>query len=120
MVDVIEMKHRVAAIKARLMPVGAGQQNRNQKLLSLLEAVELNYVRMQRENIALRLAESAARSEVRQLRKLLREVLSLAESERAVTPGLAPDDLDDLIARLDEIAAAAARTPEGTAPGTDR
>lgn len=120
MVDVIEMKDRVAAIKARLMPAGAGDQDRNQRLLILLEAVERKYVRMQRENLALRLAEATARAEMRQLRKLLRDVLSLAESEHAIAPGLAQDDLEDLIARLDEIAAAAARTPEGTAPGTDR
>jgi sugar-specific transcriptional regulator TrmB len=110
MVDVIDMKHRVAAAKARL--ADAGKQDRDQKLLSLLEALERKYLRMERENRALRMAESAARVETRQLRKLLRDMLSLAESERAIAPGLAQDDLEHLIERLDEIAAAAARSSD--------
>jgi hypothetical protein len=120
MVDVIDMKHRVAAAKARLTTADAGNQDRDQRLLSLLEAVEKTYRRMQRENRALRMAEAAARVETQQLRKLLRDVLSLAESERAIAPGLAQDDLERLIERLDEIAAAAARTTDESACGTER
>lgn len=118
MVDVIDMKHRVAAAKARL--ADAGKQDRDQKLLSLLEALERKYLRMERENRALRMAEAAARVETRQLRKLLRDMLSLAESERAIAPGLAQDDLEHLIERLDEIAAAAARSSDEPIRDTER
>ena len=114
------MKHRVAAIKSRLAAMDSGGEDRDQRLLHLLEAVERKFSSLQQENQVLRLAEAAARDEVRQLRSLLQDVLNVAESEPAIDPGLPRQDLENLIARLNHIAATAAPAPKKAAAGLDR
>jgi septation ring formation regulator EzrA len=119
MVDIIDMKHRVAAAKARFRASSTGEEDRGRKLLHLLEALERKFSRLREENQALREAEANARDETRQLRNLLQDVLNLAEANTSNRPGLPQDQLEQLIASLNQIAASRAASRNG-APNSGR
>lgn len=120
MVNIVDIKHRLSATRARLRFARAGGEERRRELLSLLDTVERKFADMQRANQALRVAEAAARDEARQLQDLLQDILRLAESHQANRPALPQAKLEELSQRLNEIAASAARSPCETSPEPDR
>ena len=107
MVDIIDMKQRVAATEAKLKAANAEGEKRSRRLLRLLDAVEQNFSRNQQEIRALREQQAAAAGEIQQLRNLLQVMLTLAEASKASRPSLPHSDLQQLIKRLNEMAAAA-------------
>ncbi len=124
MVDIIEMKQRVAATEEKLKAANAKGEQHGQRLLSLLQAVETNLARNQNEIRALREEQATANDEIQQLRNMLQVTLTLTETSSASRPSLPHRDLEGLFKRLDEVVANANRDfdevsgePETPAPG---
>ncbi len=109
MVDIIEMKQRVAATEKKLKAATAEGELRGQRLLSLLQAVESNLSRNQNEIRTLREEQSAAKDEIQQLRNLLQATLTLTDTSSESRPSLPNVELESLFKRLNEIVANANR-----------
>ncbi len=109
MVDIIEIKQRVAATEEKLKAANAQGEQQSQRLLSLLQAVESNLSRNQNEIRALREEQAAAKDEIQQLRNMLQVTLTLTEASSESRPGLSHRELEDLFKRLDEVVANANR-----------
>jgi septation ring formation regulator EzrA len=109
MVDIIEIKQRVAATEEKLKAANAQGEQHSQRLLSLLQAVESNLSRNQNEIKALREEQSAAKDEIQQLRNMLQVTLTLTETSSESRPGLPHRELEDLLKRLGEVVANANR-----------
>lgn len=119
MVDIIDMKQRVAATKAKLKAANAEGEKRGERLLRLLDAVEQIVARNEQDIRALRQQQAAAAEEIQQLRNLLQVMLTLAESSKASRPSLPHGELESLIERLNEIVAAAAPSAGESARETE-
>lgn len=109
MVDIIEMKQRVAATEEKLKAASAQGEQHSQRLLSLLQAVETNLTHNQNEIRALREEQAAARDEIQQLRNMLQVTLTLTETSSDNRPSLPNRELESMFKRLDEIVANANR-----------
>ncbi len=109
MVDIIEIKQRVAATEEKLKAANAQGEQQSQRLLSLLQAVESNLSRNQNEIRALREKQAAAKDEIQQLRNMLQVTLTLTETSNESRPGLSHRELEGLFKRLDEVVANANR-----------
>ena len=109
MVDIIEIKQRVAATEEKLKAANAQGEQHSKRLLSLLQAVESNLSRNQNEIRALREEQAAAKDEIQQLRNMLQVTLSLTETSSESRPGLTHRELEGLFKRLDEVVANANR-----------
>ncbi len=109
MVDIIEMKQRVAATEEKLKAANAKGEQHGQRLLSLLQALETNLARNQNESRALREEQAAAKDEIQQLRNMLQVTLTLTETSSESRPSLPHRDLEGLFKRLDEVVANANR-----------
>ncbi len=109
MVDIVEMKQRVAATEEKIKAAHEKGERQGQRLLELLQAVESNLLRNQSEISALRSEQAAAKDEIAQLRDLLQATLSLTDSVEQTRPSLPNRDLEGLLARLDRVVEAAGR-----------
>ncbi len=109
MVDIIEMKQRVAATEKKLKAANAEGEQRGQRLLSLLQAVENSLSRNQNEIRTLREEQSTAKDEIQQLRNLLQVTLTLTDTSSKSRPSLPNGELESLFKRLNEIVANANR-----------
>ena len=110
MVDIIEMKQRVAATEKKLKAANAEGELRGQRLLSLLQAVESNLSRNQNEIRTLREKQSAAKDEIQELRNLLQVTLTLTDTSSESRPSLPNGELESLFERLNEMVANANRS----------
>jgi len=127
MVDIIEMKQRVAATEEKLKAANAKGEQHSQRLVNLLQAVETNLLRNQNEITALRAERAAAEDEIQQLKNMLQATLSLTETSSKSRPSLPERDLQILFNRLNEIVANTNRDfeellgePETPAPGSPK
>ncbi len=120
MADIVDMKQRVAATEAKLKAANAEGEKRSRRLLQLLDAVEQNFSLNQREIRALRQERAAAAEEILELRNLLQEMLTLAETSKASRPSLPHGELENLIERLSQMAAAANSNPDAAAGEADQ
>ncbi len=109
MVDIIEIKQRVAATEEKLKAANAQGEQHSQRLLSLLQAVEANLTRNQNEIRALREEQAAAKDEIQQLRNMLQVTLTLTETSGESRPSLPQRELEGLFKRLDKVVANANR-----------
>ena len=109
MVDIIEIKQRVAATEEKLKAANAKGEQHSQRLLSLLQAVEANLTRNQNEIRALREEQAAAKDEIQQLRNMLQVTLTLTETSSESRPSLPQRELEGLFKRLDKVVANANR-----------
>lgn len=107
MLDITEMKRRVAATEAKLKAASADGEARSQRLLDLLETVETNFSRKQQEIDSLKEQQAAAAEEVQQLRNLLQVTLTMAETSKIDGTGLSSGELESLIGRLSQVAESA-------------
>ncbi len=98
--DIANMKQRVAAKEAKLY-AALGRRKRNARLLDLFDAIEKNLAHRQQQIVRLEEEQGRVLEEVQQLRNLLHDMLTMAESEHERGPRLpASDHLDQLIDRL--------------------
>ncbi len=109
MVDIIEIKQRVAATEEKLKAANAQGEQHSQRLVSLLQAVEANLTRNQNEIRALREEQAAAKDEIQQLRNMLQVTLTLTETSGESRPSLPQRELEGLFKRLDKVVANANR-----------
>jgi septation ring formation regulator EzrA len=109
MVDIIEIKQRVAATEEKLKAANAKGEQHSQRLLSLLQAVEANLTRNQNEIRALREEQATAKDEIQQLRNMLQVTLTLTETSSESRPSLPQRELEGLFKRLDKVVANANR-----------
>ncbi len=109
MVDIIEIKQRVAATEEKLKSANAKGEQHSKRLVSLLQSVEANLLRNQNEIKALRADRAAAEDEIQQLKNMLQATLSLTETSSESRPSLPDRDLRSLFNRLNEIVANANR-----------
>jgi outer membrane protein TolC len=114
MVDIIEMKQRVAATEEKIKAANAQGVQQNERLLHLLQAVETNLLRNQSEIQTLKAERAAAKDEIETLKNMLRATLSLAETNAEARPSLPRRDLDSLLARLGELVDTAHRDQNKT------
>ena len=122
MLDISEMKRRVAATEAKLKAASADGEVRSQRLLDLLETVETNFSRKQQEIDSLREQQAATADEVQQLRSLLQVTLTMAETSKIDGTGLSHGELESLIGRLSQVAETApdaAIAVEATTPAEE-
>jgi septation ring formation regulator EzrA len=116
MVDIIEIKQRVAATEEKLKAANAQGEQHSQRLVSLLQAVEANLTRNQNEIKGLREEQAAAKDEIQQLRNMLQVTLTLTETSSESRPSLPQRELEGLFKRLDKVVANANRD-FGEVPG---
>ena len=109
MVNIVEMKQRVAATEEKIKAAHAQGEQQSKRLLDLLQAVETNLARNRDEIRALRAEHAAAKDEIEQLRNMLHATLSLTEIVEQTRPSLPNRDLEGLLKRLDEIVETAGR-----------
>ena len=109
MVDIIEIKQRVAATEEKLKAANAQGEQHSQRLVSLLQAVEANLTRNQNEIKGLREEQAAAKDEIQQLRNMLQVTLTLTETSSESRPSLPQRELEGLFKRLDKVVANANR-----------
>lgn len=109
MVDILEMKQRVAATEEKIKAANEKGEEQSKRLLDLLQAVEANLSRKQNEIKTLRAEQIAAKDEIEQLRAMLDTSLGLAETSQETRPSLPKRDLMNLLKRLDEIVQTANR-----------
>jgi predicted nucleic acid-binding Zn-ribbon protein len=109
MVDIIEMKQRVAATEEKLKSANAKGEQHSKRLVNLLQAVETNLLQNQNEIKALRAERAAAEDEIQQLKNMLQATLNLTETSSESRPSLPDRDLQGLFKRLNEIVANANR-----------
>jgi predicted nuclease with TOPRIM domain len=70
-IDIADMKQRVATTEAKLSAAAQEGRKRNERLLDLLDAVEKNLAHKQRQISLLEEEQGRALEEVQQLRNLL-------------------------------------------------
>lgn len=104
-VDMVEMKHRVAATEAMLSAAAQDEKERNARLLNFLERVEQNLMEKQEQIDRLEKEQNRVLEENRLLRTLLQDMLNMAETSFELSTGAPSKDLDRLIDRLGTIAA---------------
>lgn len=109
MVDILEMKQRVAATEEKIKAANEKGEQQSKRLLDLLQAVEANLSRKQSEIMALRAEQAVAKDEIEQLRDMLHATLSLAEISEDSRPSLPNRDLESLLTRLNQIVETAGR-----------
>lgn len=109
MVDILEMKQRVAATEEKIKAANEKGERQSKRLLDLLKAVEANLSRKQSEITALRAEQAVAKDEIERLRDMLHATLSLAEDSEASRPSLPNRDLESLLTRLNQIVETAGR-----------
>jgi len=102
-INIADMKQRVAATEAILNTAAQEGQQRNARLLTFLETIEQNFVQNQQEISYLEEEQSRSLDEIQLLRNMLHDVLTMAEDTLERGPRLGPDDLEQLIGRLDAI-----------------
>jgi len=98
--NITSIEHRVAVNEAKLYAAALEGRKRNARLLDLLDVLETNFSHKQQEIIRLQVEQGRAHEEIRQLRNLLSDLLTVAENEEARGPRLAVADLDELIDRF--------------------
>lgn len=109
MVDIIQMKQRVAATQEKIKAANELGEQQSKRLLDLLRAVETNLLSKQEEIDTLRAQQATDKDEIEQLRSLLQASLDLAEDSGQSRPSLPNREMDTLFRRLDEIVASANR-----------
>jgi chromosome segregation ATPase len=97
------MKERVAATEAVLSAAAQEGHQRNARLVKFLENVENNLVQKTQQISDLEEEQSRSREEIERLRNMLDNVLTLAETSLERSPRPAPDNLEQLIDRLNAI-----------------
>ena len=105
MVDIIEIKQRVAATEEKLKAANAQGEQHSQRLVSLLQAVEANLTRNQNEIKGLREEQAAAKDEIQQLRNMLQVTLTLTETSSESRRSLPQREVEGLFKRLDKVVA---------------
>ncbi len=101
--DIADMKERVAATEAVLSAAAQEGHQRSARLVTFLENVENNLVQKQQQISDLEEEQSQSREEIERFRNMLDNVLTLAETSLERSPRPAPDNLEQLIDRLNEI-----------------
>lgn len=117
LVDMADMKHRVAATEALLAAAAQDGQERNARLVDFLERVEKNLVRKQEQIDHLEQEKSRSQEEIELLRTLLSDMLTMAETSLEHGSRVKADDLEQVIDRLGTIAAQTNQDAEG-GPGS--
>lgn len=111
-VDMADMKHRVAATEAMLSAAAQDGRERDARLLDFLERVEKNLVQKQEQIDRLEKEQSRSLEENRLLRTLLHDMLTMAETTLERGSRVAAEDLQQLIDRLGNMASLAKQDAE--------
>ncbi len=101
--DISDMKHRVAATEVKLSAAAQEDHVRNARMVDFLERVEKNIECKQQQICDLQEEQIRSHDEIQLLRTMLHDMLTLAENTFERGPRLGPDDLKQLIDRLDAI-----------------
>jgi predicted nuclease with TOPRIM domain len=101
--SISDMKHRVAATEVKLGAAAQEDHVRNARMVDFLERVEKNIECKQQQISDLQEEQSRSHDEIQLLRTMLHDMLTLAENTLERGPRLGPDDLKQLIDRLDAI-----------------
>ena len=101
--DISDMKHRVAATEVKLSAAAQDDHVRNARMVDFLERVEQNIECKQQQISDLEEEQSRSLDEIQTLRNMLHDMLTMAENTLERGPRLGPDDLKQLIDRLDAI-----------------
>lgn len=116
-IDMADIQQRVSATEAILSATAQQGQEHNARLFGFLESVERSLVEKQMQISRLEKQQSRAIEENQSLRNLLHDMLTLAETALERGPGLAPDELERLVDRLDAITSMARQDAERDAGG---
>ena len=101
--NISDMKHRVAATEVKLSAAAQEDHVRNARMVDFLERVEKNIECKQQQISDLQEEQSRSLDEIQLLRTMLHDMLTMAEETLERGPRLGPDDLKQLIDRLDAI-----------------
>ena len=101
--NISDMKHRVAATEVKLGAAAQEDHVRNGRMVDFLERVEKNIENKQQQISDLQEEQSRSLDEIQLLRTMLHDMLTMAEKTLERGPRLGPDDLKQLIDRLDAI-----------------
>jgi predicted nuclease with TOPRIM domain len=115
--SISDMKHRVAATEVKLGAAAQEDHVRNARMVDFLERVEKNIECKQQQISDLQEEQSRSHDEIQLLRTMLHDMLTLAENTLERGPRLGPDDLKQLIDRLDAITPVMNQDAEESAGG---
>lgn len=115
LVDMADMKHRVAATEAMLSAAAQDGRERDARLLDFLERVENNLVQKQEQIDHLEKEQTRSQEENQLLKSLLHDMLTMAESTLERGSRVEAGDLEQLIDRLGTIASTAKQDAEESA-----
>lgn len=101
-INFTEIKRRVVAAEASLRVSRAEGRRRSERLAGLLETVEENIARSQDEIEGLREERARADEEVRELKSLLKALLTLVDDVEARGPRVPMGEVAEMIKRLRE------------------
>ena len=103
LVDMADMKQRVATTEEMLTAAAQDGQERNARLVDFLERVEKNLVQKQERIDHLEQEKSRSQEEIELLRTLLNDMLTMAETSLEHGSRVKADDLEQVIDRLGTI-----------------